>query len=51
MRIPMISADEIDAIEHQNVVNWKAGERRRIKRGYRLRQRRIARLAIRSEEM
>jgi hypothetical protein len=53
MRIPMISGDEVDYLPRRRpyLPASPAGERHRIKRGYRRRERRIARLAIHAEEM
>ena len=43
-RIPMRTGDEYDALTPwRKVLHWRAGERARIKRGYRRRERRIAR--------
>jgi hypothetical protein len=41
-RIPMKSGDEYDALTSwRKVLHWRAGERARIKRHYRRRERRI----------
>ncbi len=48
MRIPLRGGDEYDALTRwRKVLIWRAGERARIKRRYRRRERHAARLAVR----
>jgi hypothetical protein len=48
-RIPMKNGDELDALtKWKRWYNWRAGQRKRIKRGYRRRERHLARLEIQS---
>lgn len=48
-RIPFISGDEWDALSRRSkgLLSWRRGERRKIKRGYRRRERRLGRKALR----
>jgi len=48
-RIPLQSAAEVDAFEHAREINWKAAERRALKRAYRRRERKESRLALRNK--
>ena len=49
-RLPMI-ADEFDALtKWRHWLHWRAGERARIKRGYRRRERRVLKQKIRKED-
>ena len=46
-RIPLKTGDEFDAItRHRHRHYWRAGERARIKRAYRKRERRLAKEEI-----
>lgn len=48
-RIPMKTADEYDALTRwRHFLHWRAGERKRIKRGYNRRERRTTKEWIKS---
>ena len=50
-RVPMSSGDEYDALtKWRHSLHWRAGERARIKRGYRRRERRVLKQKMRKED-
>lgn len=47
MKRKTVNGDEVDAIDGKNAYNWRAGDRKRIKRQVNRRERREARRELR----